>query len=94
MKQAKTKLQSLDYLLGGVGILAMLTVIVPSVLVVPTSQAQIMLGLMFVAGCYGLWWALHHFAIVTEKVVAVVCVLVGVYLLFGLSVMLSSLSSL
>ena len=96
MSQAKLKLKldSLDYLLGGVGVLAMLTVVVPGALMVPTTQARAMLGLLFGLGCYGLWWALHRYTEVTAQVVAVGCVLLGLYLLLGLAVTVSSLVSL
>ena len=52
MSQAKLKLKldSLDYLLGGVGVLAMLTVVVPGALIVPTPQARAMLGLYLLLG--------------------------------------------
>ena len=50
MSQAKLKLDSLDYLLGGVGVLAMLTVVVPGALMVPTPQARAMLGLYLLLG--------------------------------------------
>ena len=94
MRQAKLKLDSLDYLLGGVGVLAMLTVAVPGVLMVPAPQARAMLGLLFWLGCYGLWWALHRYTEATARVVAVACVLLGLYLLLGLAITVSSLSSL
>ena len=94
MRQAKLKLDSLDYLLGGVGVLAMLTVAVPGVLMVPALQVRAMLGLPFGLGCYGLWWALHRYTEVTARVVAVACVLLGLYLLLGLAITVSSLGSL
>ena len=91
MKADKIKLDSLDYLLGGVGLLGLLVFLAPACMVAPTMLARVSIVLLLLIGSYGLWWTLHKYEGVAERVVGVVCVVVGVYLLLGLFVMLDSL---
>ena len=91
MKAAKIKLNSLDYLLGAVGLLGLLMLLVPACMVVPSMSARVSIVLLLLVGSCGLWWVLHKFEGVSERVVGVICIVVGVYLLLGLFVMLSSL---
>ena len=91
MKAAKIKLNSLDYLLGGVGLLGLLMFLVPACMVVPNMLARVSIVLLLLVGSCGLWWVLNKFEGVAERVVGVVCIVIGVYLLLGLFVMLDSL---
>lgn len=90
MKPLKIKFDTLDYLLGGVGLLVLLSFVIPGYAVVPTTLARISLLVMLLAGGWALWWVLHRLVGVAERTIAVVCVLVGWFLLFGLLVLLDS----
>ena len=85
MKQFRNELAGLDYLLGGVGLLALLTTLMPSLMAFSALvEVQALLLLLLLASCYALWWALHRFEALAERVIAVVCVVLGLYLILGL----------
>ena len=85
MKQFRNELAGLDYLLGGVGLLALLTTFMPSLLAFSALvEVQALLLVLLLASCYALWWALHRFEALAERVIAVACVVLGLYLILGL----------
>ena len=83
----------MGYLLGGLGLLAMATFVVPGLMVVPTVAAQVGLVIALLVGVAALWWAIRRFTKLGERVVAVVGVVVGWYMLLGLLNMLMVFTS-
>lgn len=92
MNPIKAKIDALGYLLAGVGLLAMLFLVVP-VLMIDSIELGAKLGLVLylLLGAWLLWWAVRRFIGVGERVVAVMGVVVGWYMLFGLLSMLNTM---
>ncbi len=84
MNTSQTRLNPIGYLVGGIGPLAMAFLVVPGMLVVPTLVARIGLAAMLLLGAGTLWWAIRRFTGLSERVVAVVSVVLGWYMLLAL----------
>ena len=78
------------YLLGGLGVLAMLFLIVPGLAFGATGlQAKLALVLYLLLGMRWLWWAVRRFTAVGERVAAVAGVVIGWFMAFSLLNMLN-----
>lgn len=74
----------MGYLLGGLGLLAMALFTIPGIVVVPTVEVRVGLVIALLLGAGALWWAIRRFTQLGERVVAVVGVVVGWYMLLAL----------
>lgn len=92
MHPAKSKLDAMGYLLGGVGLLAISFVPV-MMLGIDAVQpiANLILGFYWLLGGAGLWWALRRFTSIGERIVAVIGVVVGWYLLLQILFVLETM---
>lgn len=93
MTPVKPKIDALGYLLGGVGLLAIsyipILIVGMGSTVQPTGKLVIV-GYWLLGGA-GLWWAVRRFTAVGERVVAVVGVVIGWYVLFQLLMLLETI---
>ena len=74
----------MGYLLGSIGLLAMAVLVIPGMLVVHEFGARAGLVAVLLLGGGALWWAIRRFTGLGERVVAVVSVVVGWYMLLAL----------
>lgn len=85
MNPAKPKLDAVAYLLGGVGLLAISTL---PLLVIGMNEVQpigkLIIAFYWVLGGLALWWAIHRFVNIGERLVAVIGIVIGWYMLLGL----------
>lgn len=92
MTPTKLKLDAMGYLLGGVGLLAISFL---PILIFAMSEVQLVgklvVGVYWLLGGVGLWWAVRRFIGVGERVAAVVGVVIGWYLLFQLLMALETM---
>jgi hypothetical protein len=92
MYPAKPKLDTMGYLLGGVGLLAISFLPIISL---GMSEVQpggkLILVVFWLLGGVGLWWAVRRFTSIGERVVAVIGVVVGWYLLLQLFFVLETM---
>jgi hypothetical protein len=92
MHPAKSKLDAMGYLLGGVGLLAISFVPIMMLGISAVQPiANLILGFYWLLGGVGLWWALRRFTSIGERVVAVIGVVVGWYLLLQILFVLETM---
>jgi hypothetical protein len=92
MHPAKSKLDAMGYLLGGVGLLAISFVPIVTLGISAVQPiAHLILGFYWLLGGLGLWWAVRRFISIVERVVAVIGVVVGWYLLLQILYVLDTM---
>ena len=92
MNPTKVKVDAMGYLLGGVGFLAISFLPIISLTMSEVQPvAKLIIGIYWLLGGVGLWWAARRFTLTGERVAAMVGVVIGWYVLLQLLMILETM---